>query len=312
MIARHHAAAVKSRARLLPVCGFEALPYDIGALLGARALLARHKVRAAEIDIVTRLSGPVAWQPSDMLSGGTVASMKAMLAAEPDGSTSDPACLVQDDTLAERIRAAHPYVLEARWSERDGAWLAPMVPAPFVNVPVVYRSVSLLAGRRGAAENPFEADLHYREALSMRSFAPFPLAQRMAAEGIARTFRQVLAHAESTGPLARLQRTASRSFLDWFGPSSGQGPTERALEGAGYELSITARGRGGEEVHGTGAGEGHPGYRSTAAIAAEVGLLLAAGEASLPARFGLLTPAAGLGEAAVDALARAGLTYTFE
>jgi short subunit dehydrogenase-like uncharacterized protein len=311
MVAKYHAAAAAARVRIVPVCGFEALPYDIGALLAARALVAAHGVRATEVEIVTSLTGPRALRTADMVSGGTVASMRAMLAAEPDGSTSDPACLVQDAALAERIRRNSPYSLQARWSERAGAWLAPMVPAPFVNPPVVHRTVSLLAGATRAKDNPFAEDFRYQEALSTRSFAPFPLAQRLLAETMARSIARMMSTAESSGRFARLSRSATNEFLERFAPAPGEGPSERALEQMGYALELTARGAGGEEVHGQAVGQGHPGYRSTPALIAECAVLLATRRSALPRHYGLLTPAAAFGEAARDAMSRAGLQFSF-
>jgi short subunit dehydrogenase-like uncharacterized protein len=309
MIAAHHERAEQARVRIVPVCGFEALPYDIGALLAARALHAKHRVRATEVEIVTRFTGGASLRPADVVSGGTVASMKAMLETEPDGWMSDPACLVSDDAQAERLRRSSPYRFEARWSERAGAWVAPMVPAPFVNPPVVLRTVSRLAGSRST---PFADEFAYREALSTDSFVPLAIAQRVVAESMARSFRIGLMVAESANPLARLQRRATREFLDRFAPAPGEGPSDRALERMGYTMLVTARGAGGEEVAGEAVGRGHPGYRSTPNLIAEVALLLATARAELPRHYGIVTPALAFGEAAGEAMRRAGLVFAFD
>jgi short subunit dehydrogenase-like uncharacterized protein len=61
---------------------------------------------------------------------------------------------------------------------------------------------------------------------------------------------------------------------------------------------------------------GHPGYRSTAMLIAEAGLLLAGagaeGCAPFPRRYGLLTPASAFGVGSVPAWARAGLVFGYE
>jgi short subunit dehydrogenase-like uncharacterized protein len=222
---------------------------------------------------------------------------------------SDPACLVSDDARAERLRRSSPYRFEARWSERAGAWVAPMVPAPFVNPPVVLRTVAQLAGSRST---PFADDFAYREALSTGSFLPLRIAQRVMAESMARSFRIGLMVAESTNPLARLQRRATREFLDRFAPSPGEGPSERALERMGYTMLLAARGAGGEEVTGEAVGHGHPGYRPTPALIAEVALLLAANRPELPRHYGIVTPALAFGDAAGEAMRRAGLVFAFD
>jgi short subunit dehydrogenase-like uncharacterized protein len=310
MIDRHHDAAKTSKAKIIPVCGFEALPFDIAALLIAEKLKRETGERATAIEVINRFTGPPAFRPRDVLSGGTMASIKAMLEDGATASLSDPAVLVSDAKLATQIRENHAYDFRARYSEDAGAWLAPTVPAPFVNPPVVYRTMALFASMKSS---PFAADCGYVEAMSTQSFVPFSLGQRFVAEMLSRSFSAMAQSVARNGRVDQLGRAAVKTLFDWVGPATGQGPSEKHLEQSGYTLHMRATGESGATVTARAKASGHPGYRSTAMLVAEAGLLLAGAGAdgcgALPRRAGVLTPASAFGAGATPAWARAGLVF---
>ena len=185
-----------------------------------------------------------------------------------------------------------------------------MVPAPFVNPPVIYRSISLLAGLKGS---PFARDCHYEEAMSTRGMAPFALGQRIVAEMLSRSFNAMAKSINRDGALDQLGRTAMKQLMDWVGPKPGQGPSETHLEESGYSLRMKATSASGAIVRGHARAHGHPGYRSTAMLIAEAGLLLAGapGCSALPRRSGFLTPATAFAVGSVPAWARAQMLFEF-
>lgn len=302
MIERHHKTAIASGAKIVPVCGFEALPFDIAALMIAEKLRARTGERAVSIEIINSFTGPPAFRPRNVLSGGTTASIKAMLDGADARAFSDPAVLVSDAAGASAIRELHPYDFRARYSDDARAWLAPTVPAPFVNPPVIYRTMSLFAASRNS---PFEKSCGYIEAMSTKSFAPFALGQRLVAEMLSRSFIAMGASIARDGKIDRLGRAAARTILDWVGPRSGEGPSERHLAESGYTLRMRATSATGSTVTARARASGHPGYRSTAMLVAEAGLALAGSGANncraLPKRSGVLTPASAFGTSATAA-----------
>jgi short subunit dehydrogenase-like uncharacterized protein len=310
MITNHQAAAHQSKAKIVPVCGFEALPFDMGALLIAEKLRSTTGEKAVSIALINQFTGPLALRPRDVLSGGTMASIKAMLEDGAGASLSDPATLVTDETLAARIRDVGRYDFRAKYSDDVSAWLAPTVPAPFVNPPVVYRSMSLLAGSKAS---PFAAECRYDEALSTRGMVPFALGQRLLAETLSRSFTAMAKSVDRNGTIDQIGRAAVKQFMEWFGPSPGQGPSDKHLEQSGYTMHLRATSSSGATVVGSATAQGHPGYRSTAMLIAEAGLLLAGagadGCAALPRRSGFLTPATAFGAGSTPAWARAGLVF---
>ncbi|HSQ72845.1 MAG TPA: saccharopine dehydrogenase NADP-binding domain-containing protein, partial [Rubrivivax sp.] len=67
MIDRHHDAAASRGTRIVPGCGFDSVPSDMGACLVAQALQRRHGERFVDVKACFSLRG--------VLNGGTVASL---------------------------------------------------------------------------------------------------------------------------------------------------------------------------------------------------------------------------------------------
>ncbi|HWG85703.1 MAG TPA: hypothetical protein VNT60_09505, partial [Deinococcales bacterium] len=96
-------------------------------------------------------------------------------------------------------------------------------------------------------------------------------------------------------------------------PPPGKGPGERALEAGLFRYRIRGEGpdAAGRMVRGAvlvGA-LSDPGYAETAKMLAETALSLAADEAVLPRRAGVLTPATAVGLRLVERLRGAGMVF---
>ena len=74
-------------------------------------------------------------------------------------------------------------------------------------------------------------------------------------------------------------------------------------------MEIHGQGLDGEHYVATVAAEGDPGYAATSLMLAEAVLFLASGSPDLPDRYGVLTPATGLGMPMVERLRAAGMTF---
>ncbi|MBX7083695.1 MAG: saccharopine dehydrogenase NADP-binding domain-containing protein [Nannocystaceae bacterium] len=116
-VSRLHAAAVERQVLLVPCCGFDSVPHDLGALLTARALEGE---RGLEIDAFVRATGDP--------SGGTWASLLEALAGmgrpEPGAGPTSP-----------RGRTRTP--MRPHFEPAVGQWV---VPLPTVDPLVVRRS----------------------------------------------------------------------------------------------------------------------------------------------------------------------------
>lgn len=88
---------------------------------------------------------------------------------------------------------------------------------------------------------------------------------------------------------------------------SGEGPSREQRAKNWFEVTFVAEAAGRRLV--TRVGGGDPGYDETAKMCAESALCLAQDGDRLPERWGVLTPAAAMGDALLERLVRAGLCF---
>lgn len=307
MIGRHGAAAAASGAKLVPTAGFEALPFDLGSLLAARTAAERWGEPVASVDVaVTTTSEASIRRASDAVSGGTFVSGIEALRRGPGEAFTDPYVLDphRSDPGAAEVggRPSGRYELRPRRHSGTGAWLAPMVPSPFINPPVAHRSAALL---RAEGDTTFSPAFRYLEGMTTSGTVPGALAP-LAATGLA-TFQAGFGLvARAPGFLRSLVADAALRF----GPQAGDGPAPEDLDSWSYRLDIRATTVGGRTADVTVDALGHPGYKSTATMVGEAALILADASAPLPSAAGFLTPATALGVDVVDRFAEAGTRFT--
>jgi short subunit dehydrogenase-like uncharacterized protein len=292
-------AAREVGVKVVQVCGFEALPPDLGVHLAAAAAAERWDEPLAEVDLELRtLRVPMPPRPSDYISGGTFQSL-AVAAGDSDSAViTDPACLVDDPTFADGVRAISPISVAPRRGS-GGSVIAPMSPAAFINPAVIHRSAALRAAD-GAPSRPFV----YREGMSIDG-PGVTLPLRYAAAGSMAGVQAAAARVAKGSPAAG--ERASK-FLSRVLPASGAGPKEGRLEPWRWRMDIRARTEGRHEVHVEIDADGHPGYLTTAKMLGEAGILMAE-EGATPDRAGCLTPSTALGAASASRFDRAGLRF---
>jgi short subunit dehydrogenase-like uncharacterized protein len=293
------ARAREAGVKIVQICGFESLPPDLAVLLAAETARERWDEGLREVDLELTMKGPPGPpRPSDGPSGGTIQSIVAMASDEDATSLTDPGALVTDDSFAAEVRRRSPLTLAPRRGRR-GHVIAPMVPAPFINPPVIHRTAALLAAEDDGG--PFR----YREGIALPGKGPaLPLSLGIAG---AVSGAQVGLRAMSRAPVSARRRLggALRSIL----PGPGYGPAPDRLEGWKWRMSVDARTSGGHEVGVEVDSEGHVGYLATARMMGEAGVLLAEPGAT-PERAGCLTPATALGTASIERFERARLRFS--
>jgi short subunit dehydrogenase-like uncharacterized protein len=312
LIERHHRAAQRAQVKVIVCCGYEALPFDLATLWAARELRERFSEPCREVKLIVSFTGKRITSMKDAVSGGTIGSMKMLLEFDRTDCVRNPACLLPADAPdAAAVAQRNAYRFVPRYDSDVRAVVAPTIPAPFINPPVVLRSVAL-AGDASL----FADDFRYVEATSMASLVPqlalvpraatLPM-QWAAAASLAAPLAGL--SASVSGPLA-FQRGALRKLIDMFAPKPGAGPSESMLEGSGYAFEVFATSVSGKRLHGRVVAQGHPGYRSTPEMMVSAGVGLARGELGRTPHFGIVTPATGLGIEAIDALRGAGLSFS--
>jgi short subunit dehydrogenase-like uncharacterized protein len=295
MIDRYDDLATETGAIIVPTAGFEALPFDLGALYAAHLLHERTGLPVASADVAVSITGDAPVRSmSDAVSGGTFASGMELI-RRGGRDVADPHLLDTTDHAPGR------YDLRPRKHAGTGRWLAPMFPSPFLNPAVVHRSAALL---RDSGDSIHAPEFEYREGTATDAMVPAPAAPA-AAVGLSLL---------STG-MAVLNRAPRRvrdlvvGGLERVGPSPGDGPREEDLDRWRYRLDVRVTDTSGATLDVVVEADGHPGYKSTATILGEAALALADPDAPVPDGAGFLTPATALGLEVLDRFEEAGLRF---
>jgi short subunit dehydrogenase-like uncharacterized protein len=312
LVREQHDAAKAARVKIMPCAGYEALPFDLANLWAATQLREHSGEACAAVKIVVGFTGRPISRAQDIVSGGTAATMQELLAHDRSDCLVNMACLLPPEVAdAEGVARRNALHWLPRHDADAGAVLAPTLPGPFINPPVVLRGVALIDDA-----TLFVPAFSYHEGTHMGQLLPaqgwLPRHSALALQwAVAAALTVPLANigASVAGPL-QFQRGMLARLLKAVSPKPGTGPREKALDAMGYELQVFARGAGGARFRGRVTAQGHPGYRSTPEMAVCVALGLAEGTLGRTPHYGVVSPAAGLGIEAVAALAAAGVQFT--
>ncbi len=285
MIDRYHDRAQSDGTRIVPCCGFDAVPSDIGTLVLVDALRRQGRTcRAVKAFFVV----------SGGINGGTAASILNVYESGEVQRLNDPFLLNPQGTRPPAGTSQDP--VAAHYDSDLGAWVAPFVMAP-VNTRVVRRSAALMEQWR----EPYGTDFTYQEYLDTGS--PFSwVSATMAASGLA-------------AGRASLLFPGGRQLAEIFSPKPGTGPSEREMDDGHFRCRLVASAHDGSLAWARLADRGDPANRVTVKILCEAALALATQRSELPggeARGGILTPATALGSVLMDRLRSAGMTLEVE
>ncbi|OBK85408.1 enoyl-ACP reductase [Mycolicibacter heraklionensis] len=290
-IDRHHEQAADNGARIVHACGFDSLPSDMSVYALYRAARDDGTGDLLDTDYVVRGF-------SAGISGGTLASMVEVLSA----AANDPAArrLLNDPHTLSSDRSAEPRLgpePDLLWRrgrdiapELDGIWTAGFAMAP-VNTRIVRRSNGLLDWAYGRR-------FRYAEHMSAGSSAAAPVLSGLAT-GIGKVTFGIGGHLLGLVPAGLLERVL---------PKPGTGPSRSRRENGYYRIETYTTTSTGARYRADMAQRGDPGYQATSVLLGECALALALDRDALPDRFGVLTPAAAMGDVLLARLPAAGVT----
>ncbi len=289
-----HELARRSGARIVPACGFDSIPSDLGTLLLHQAALA-DGAGLGEAGGTLGDTTYVLVSAAGGFSGGTLTSMVGVF----DQARSDPAvaALVRDpyalfpDRSAEPRLGPEPDDIGVVYNRDLGGWLGPFIMAGF-NTRVVRRTNALSGfayGRR----------FRYRELQGYGS----GFAGGLLAHGVT--------GAVGVG-IAALGFGPTRGLLERLLPEPGTGPGEQTRNNGHFQVRLVTTTTSGARYAATVAASGDPGYAATSTMLGQTGLALASDRDRLPDAAGVLTPATGLGHTLIDRLRAAGMRLSVQ
>jgi short subunit dehydrogenase-like uncharacterized protein len=281
LIDRYHERAAADGTKIIPFCGFDSIPSDLGTYL-----LVRHSRREYGVNC----RGVKAYfQANGGFNGGTLASAFNLYDSGQMERVADPFLLdtLREHSPEEKERERDPD--SPRYDSDTGAWVAPFFMG-MVNTRVVRRSAALF-DRFGES---------YGERFTYQEYLKFepPL------DWLGATAATV-----GTGLFSEaFRQPAVRSLLLPFLPKPGSGPSERTMDEGWFRCELLGFSEDGRPVKGEISDRGDPGNRATVKFLCESALALALNDGELPDRGGILTPATGLGDVLADRLRAAGMT----
>lgn len=281
---RYHDRAAADGTRIIPCCGFDSVPSDLGAYLVVRYIQRELGVSCRAVKAYYQAMGG--------FNGGTLASAFNLYDSGQMSQVSDPFLLdPSGDRSPEEIeRNRDP---ESPQYDSDlGTWVAPFFMGA-INTRVVRRSSALYS----QWQEPYGSDFTYQEYLKFDS----PLGWLQAAGMTAAT-------ALFTGAI---QQPPIRSLLQPLLPQPGSGPSEKTMNEGWFRCELLGLTSDGRKVRGLICDRGDPGNRATVKFLCESALCLVSDRDRLPGgwqRGGILTPATGLGDVLAERLRNAGMT----
>lgn len=282
MLDAHGEIAAATKAKIIPFCGFDSIPADLGIWFLQKYMRETWQSELTASDGYYTLSG-------GGLNGGTLLSALNMLEKGEARRLGNPKLLTKD----LKHRNFIPKVKNRKknhYAKDIKKWVYPFFMAE-INTKVVYRSIALAA----EYNLPYPEQFIYEEfhAIGKRTSA-FMGAAGMTSFGLLGQFGLF------------------RKLVKKLGPSSGEGPKEENIEEGFFKLRIVGEDNKGNRAMMTLKYNGDAGNKATVCFLCECALALSLDVERLPAYSGFLTPTIALGSVLLERLINAGLEISCE
>ena len=274
MIDKHHEKAASKGIRIVPSCGYDSIPSDIGAYFA----VSQFNKPVNRVDVYQEAVGTA--------SGGTTETMFTI--GNVSKKMRDPFILNPENTVSDKQRKRSKDGLKIEKIEELEGWTGIGMMA-IANTRVVRRSAALMEQN----EKPYGKDF---------TFAEYGLFKTKKLAKIT-SYALLFAVMVISSPLRHLVRP--------FLPKPGEGPSEEARDKGWFRSTFIAEAEDGEKKVCSIYGSGDPGYKSTSKLVCESALVLAKSD-NLPGGDqygGVLTSAVGLGDELITRLKKAGIEF---
>ncbi|HEX4605260.1 MAG TPA: saccharopine dehydrogenase NADP-binding domain-containing protein [Candidatus Angelobacter sp.] len=283
LIDRYHDRAAADGTRIIPCCGFDSVPSDLGTYLVARQIQKSLGADCREVKSFYQIRGG--------LNGGTFASAANAQASGESARMREPFLLNPPKARSKEEIQRNYDPREARFDADIGAWATPFVMG-VANTRIVRRSAGLFE----LWNESYGPEFCYQE---YQKLTP-PMA------GV----KAYVMLAGLGAVQAGLRSSWGRGLLRRLAPRPGQGPSQKTMDNGFFRCDLVGIAADGRKVYGVVSDKGDPGNRATVKFLCESALALSLNWDELPGshqRGGVLTPATGLGEVLVTRLRNVGM-----
>ncbi len=270
LIDEYHLKASEDGTRIIPSCGYDSIPSDMGVFYSVQEM--RKPVK--KVTVYHSGQGGV--------SGGTTETMFTIGPLPKE--KRDPFLLNPENSVSEKQRKLSKDGFEIKKIENTDSYSGIGLMS-FANTRVVRRSSALY----DADQKNYGSDFIFRELGSY----PSKRSARLASFGL------ILAFLVISTPL----RHIVRRFL----PKPGEGPDKVTRENGWFRGLFKVEAEDGEVKYFQIYGDGDPGYKATAQMVCESAITLAISD-NLNSG-GVLTSAYGLGNALLERLRKSGIKF---
>ena len=277
LIETHHEEATRKGIRIIPSCGFDSIPSDLGTFFAAKSLGKP----------IRRIESFHSYQGG--ASGGTLETMFSMGELDLGDDLTNPFLLNPEDSYSYEQKKLSGDRVGISKKPEIKAWSGPFIMAT-ANTRVVRRSEALLALR----QESYGSNFTYQEHAYHKSW--FSAVSSLVLTGLS-----VLV---LLSPLKRLVKP--------FLPKPGEGPSETVQENGWFDCKFIVESEDGTKSVFNMSGKGDPGYKVTSKLVSECALCLTEDANSLPGGSeygGVLTSASGLGQSLITRLKKVGITF---
>ena len=284
LIESYHEKAAAEGTRIIPFCGFDSVPSDLGTYLLVRYIQQELGTSCTEVKAYFQALGG--------LNGGTLASALNLHESGQWDEVSKPFLLNPPGTYSPEDIQRNSDPEYPHYDKDVKTWVAPFFMGP-VNTRVVRRSKAL----NEQWHNPYGSEFTYQEYLKCDE--PFPWFQATVVTAMMPLFGTMM------------EQPILRPLFKSLVPQPGNGPSEKTMNEGWFRCELVGKASDGSRIRGLIQNQGDPGNRATVKFLCESALTLALHQDKLPggqSRGGILTPATGLGDALAARLRQAGMT----
>ena len=275
LIDRHHEAAEKNGVKIVPSCGYDSIPSDIGSFFSQRSL----DKKILSIDCYQSGGGGV--------SGGTIESAFSMMEYKTKNKLGHTFLLNPKNSYSNIQREKSKDKFSIKKIKHFNTWSAPFVMAP-ANTRVVRRSAALF----DMMQNGYGEQFVYNEFMELKKYTSALIV--------------------STS-LVMLGLIISLPFRRLFRPlftKPGNGPSIKTQDNGWFKSKFIIKTEDNKTYLSKMFGKGDPGYKSTARFACESAMTIIENEDELDYKGGgVLTTATALGDCLVKRLSDKGVTF---